>query len=62
MDNEDLTTISPGIESSSATLRLYDIFIPLLGIFIISTNALVVYSSGLLLKKRKFCRDYDSLK
>lgn len=51
------TTLTPEINDStstqSATLQLYDIFIPLLGLFIISLNLLVVISSGLLLKKRK---------
>ena len=54
--NDDIfTTLTPEINVSteSATLRLYDIFIPILGIFIISLNLLVVISSGLLLKKRK---------
>lgn len=50
------TTLDPDADNSSArsaTLKLYDIFIPLLGLFIISLNLLVVISSGLLLKKRK---------
>lgn len=46
------TTLNPE-PSSSVTLKLYDIFIPLLGVFIILLNSLVVISSGLLLKKRK---------
>lgn len=56
IDDIDSTTVSETEESSthSATLRLYDIFIPLLGFFIISLNLLVVISSGLLLKRRKF--------
>lgn len=62
MDFEEITIIydeataitSEGPSSQSATLRLYDIFIPLLGFFIISLNLLVVISSGLLLQKRKF--------
>ena len=44
------------IEAASAettTLRLYDIFIPLLGIFIILLNSIVVNASGLLIEKRK---------
>lgn len=58
MDYHDdiFTTLTPEISdssTSSSTLRLYDIFIPLLGFFIISLNLLVVISSGLLLKKRK---------
>lgn len=57
MDYDDnITTVHPEIGSShTAAQRLYDILIPLLGIFIISLNALVVFSSGLLLKTRKFC-------
>lgn len=62
MDFEEITVIydeattitSEGTSSQSATLRLYDVFIPLLGVFIISLNLLVVISSGLLLQKRKF--------
>lgn len=50
---EIITTVEPEI-SSSGVLKLYDIFVPLLGLFIISFNLLVVISSGLLLKKRKF--------
>lgn len=46
------TTVRP---AGSATLRLYDIFIPLLGVFIILLNLLVVISSGLILKKGKSC-------
>lgn len=55
--DEIITTLAPEDDdpsARSATLRLYDIFIPLLGLFIISLNLLVVISSGLLLKKRKF--------
>lgn len=52
---DDIATITTeGPSSQSATLRLYDVFIPLLGFFIISLNLLVVISSGLLLQKRKF--------
>lgn len=54
---DDFTTMQFPVDERStvsATLRLYDIFIPLLGVFIISLNLLVVISSGLLLKKRKF--------
>lgn len=62
MDFEEITIIydevtaitTEGPSSQSATLRLYDVFIPLLGFFIISLNLLVVISSGLLLQKRKF--------
>lgn len=62
MDFEEITVIydeattitTQGPSSQSATLRLYDVFIPLLGFFIISLNLLVVISSGLLLQKRKF--------
>ncbi|KAG5671916.1 hypothetical protein PVAND_002085 [Polypedilum vanderplanki] len=53
----DLETTTLNFEevtnSANITLRLYDIFIPLLGIFIISLNLLVVISSGLLLEKRQ---------
>lgn len=54
------TTTYPEIQEAthSATLRLYDIFIPLLGLFIITLNLLVVISSGLLLKKRKFVQPF----
>lgn len=52
-DYEIMTTTIQPQRSNSATLRLYDIFIPLLGVFIILLNGLVVISSGLLLKKRK---------
>jgi len=52
-DNEETTTLPSSTTTTSATLQLYDIFIPLLGIFIISLNLLVVVSSGLLMKKRK---------
>jgi hypothetical protein len=40
--------------ASVAQLRLYDIFIPLLGVFIISLNLLIVISSGLVLRKGEF--------
>lgn len=57
MDYDDIgTTLTP--PSTSTTLRLYDIFIPLLGVFIISLNLLVVISSGLLLGKRKIASFY----
>lgn len=48
-----ITSITDAPENSSTTLQLYDIFIPLLGVFIITLNAFVVFSSGLLLKKRQ---------
>lgn len=55
--NFETTTLEPSlIEAASAetaTLRLYDIFIPLLGIFIILLNSIVVNASGLLIEKRK---------
>lgn len=48
--------IEQAIDNSTSTvvtrtLRLYDIFIPLLGFFIITLNLIVVISSGLILKK-----------
>jgi hypothetical protein len=59
MDLDDIsTTLAPTPPTTSATLRLYDVFIPLLGVFIISLNLLVVISSGLLLKKRKIARAF----
>jgi hypothetical protein len=39
--------------STVAQLRLYDIFIPLLGVFIITFNLMIVISSGLVLKTGK---------
>jgi hypothetical protein len=60
--NDIITTTYPAIEDSSsraAVLGLYDIFIPLLGLFIIALNLLVVISSGLLLQKRKFLLSFD---
>lgn len=45
---------APTRPPNSAALTLYDIFIPMLGIFIIVFNLLVVISSGLILKKGKF--------
>ncbi|XP_055678308.1 5-hydroxytryptamine receptor 1A-alpha-like [Lutzomyia longipalpis] len=42
---------STAAPSVSTTLRLYDIFIPLLGVFIILLNLAVVISSGLILKR-----------
>ncbi|XP_059611452.1 glucose-dependent insulinotropic receptor-like isoform X2 [Phlebotomus argentipes] len=45
------TDNSTAATSVSATLRLYDIFIPLLGVFIILLNLAVVISSGLILKR-----------
>lgn len=42
---------SPTRPPNSATLNLYSIFIPALGVLIISLNLLVVVSSGLILKK-----------
>lgn len=52
---EDLltTTLEPVIQGARV-LRLYDIFIPLLGAFIIVLNLAVVVSSGLILKRGKF--------
>jgi hypothetical protein len=55
MDYDEFSTLSPPT-TTSTTLRLYDIFIPLLGVFIISLNLLVVISSGLLLGKRKIAK------
>lgn len=52
-DDVTSTTLPSHSSGSSSTLRLYDIFIPLLGVLIITLNALVVLSSGLLLQKRK---------
>jgi hypothetical protein len=43
----------PNSPTDSSALIIYDIFIPLLGIFIIFFNLLVVISSGLILKKGK---------
>ena len=55
--NFETTTLEQSlIQAASAettTLRLYDIFIPLLGIFIILLNSIVVNASGLLIEKRK---------
>ncbi|GAB0087509.1 5-hydroxytryptamine receptor 1A-alpha-like [Sergentomyia squamirostris] len=45
------TINSTAAPSVSTTLRLYDIFIPLLGFFIILLNLAVVISSGLILKR-----------
>lgn len=45
------TVNSTSAPSVSTTLRLYDIFIPLLGVFIIVLNLAVVISSGLILKR-----------
>lgn len=42
-------TTSPS--STASVLRLYDIFIPVFGFFIILLNLAVVVSSGLILKK-----------
>lgn len=53
LDDVTTTLISDSSSTRTATLRLYDIFIPILGVLIISINLLVVISSGLLLKKRK---------
>ena len=47
------TTDSESIVATSRVLGLYDIFIPLLGVFIIALNLAVVVSSGLILKKGK---------
>lgn len=49
----EITSTTTNRPAGSATLRLYDIFIPLLGVFIIVLNLLVVVSSGLILKKGK---------
>jgi hypothetical protein len=49
--NSTLTSSLP--PSSVAQLRLYDIFIPLLGVFIITFNLMIVISSGLVLKTGK---------
>lgn len=51
-----ISLTTEAVEAASTVhvqLRLYDIFIPLLGIFIILLNLLVVISSGIILKKGK---------
>lgn len=45
------TTTLGNVFVPSRVLGLYDIFIPLLGVFIIVLNLAVVVSSGLILKK-----------
>lgn len=57
-DNMETTTIigsnggGDGLKvENSRVLGLYDIFIPLLGVFIIVLNLAVVVSSGLILKR-----------
>lgn len=47
------TTTLKSVYEASRVLGLYDIFIPLLGVFIIVLNLAVVVSSGLILKKGK---------
>lgn len=47
----ELYEVSPTRPQNSATLNLYSIFIPSLGVLIICSNLLVVVSSGLILKK-----------
>lgn len=47
------TTTLKSVYEASRVLGLYDIFIPLLGVFIIVLNFAVVVSSGLILKKGK---------
>lgn len=51
----ETTTLSSSrpVVEQSRVLGLYDIFIPLLGVFIIVLNLAVVVSSGLILKKGK---------
>lgn len=51
------TTTVGGPTEQSRVLGLYDIFIPLLGVFIIVLNSAVVISSGLILKKGKYRTD-----
>ncbi|KAL7020009.1 hypothetical protein ACKWTF_011342 [Chironomus riparius] len=55
--NFETTTLEQSLiqaaSAETATLRLYDIFIPLLGIFIILLNSIVVNASGLLIEKRQ---------
>lgn len=48
------TTTLGGPTEQSRVLGLYDIFIPMLGVFIIVLNLAVVISSGLILKKGKY--------
>lgn len=40
--------------SYNIQLKLYDIFIPALAIIIITINLIIVFSSGLILKKSKY--------
>lgn len=54
MDGDGMeTTTLKSLYEASRVLGLYDIFIPLLGVFIIVLNLAVVVSSGLILKKGK---------
>lgn len=54
MDGDGMeTTTLKSVYEASRVLGLYDIFIPLLGVFIIVLNLAVVVSSGLILKKGK---------
>lgn len=54
MDGDGMeTTTLKSVYEASRVLGLYDIFIPLLGVFIIVLNFAVVVSSGLILKKGK---------
>lgn len=48
--SDEITLITT---SSIETSQLYNVLIPLIGIFVISLNLLVVISSGLILKTRK---------
>jgi len=52
-DDINSTVSSSFPPSTVAQLRLYDIFIPLLGVFIITFNLMIVISSGLVLKTGK---------
>lgn len=49
----DVETTTELAQTTARVLGLYDIFIPLLGAFIIVFNLAVVVSSGLILKKGK---------
>lgn len=53
----EATTLGGPVVETSRVLGLYDIFIPMLGVFIIVLNLAVVISSGLILKKGKLVAD-----
>lgn len=54
MDAYPSTAPPTAAVQSARVLRLYDIFIPMLGVFIILLNLMVVVSSGLILKRGKW--------